>query len=279
MSIYQGPSIYNFCSGAGFVDEMTLRFMFSDSSYNPQSAGVGTSGTWKKMLNSNYNVWDWQNKNASWVSAFENAFSDPLNLVEIIDAGNTSNVTSLYKTFDGCKSLKSICLFDTSNVTKFFRTFGYCENLTFVPNFNTGNANEVGACFLNCKLLVNGPQLDLSKVNVGTRAQQMFDGCTSLEYVPNYNMGPCQVASYMFRNCSSLKKVPLLVCADLINVTSMFSGCRNVEEGALDFYNYLANKSTAVTSYTGCFTNCGADTVTGAAELAQIPSSWGGTGA
>lgn len=279
MSIYQGPSIYNFCSGDGFVDEMTLRFMFSDSLYNPQSAGVGTSGTWKKRLNSNYNVWDWQNKNASWESAFENAFANPLNLVEIIDAGNTSNVTSLNKTFDGCKSLTSICLFDTTNVTNFFRLFGYCENLEFVPNFNTENAISVSACFLNCKLLKNGPQLEFSKGNVGTRAQQMFDGCTSLEYVPNYNMGLCQVANYMFRNCSSLKKVPLLVCEDLINATSMFSGCRNVEEGALDFYNYLANKSTAVTTYTGCFTNCGADTETGAAELAQIPSSWGGTGA
>lgn len=278
MGVYIGDSIYNFCNGADFIPEMTLRFMFSDTSYNPQAAGVGTSGTWKKKLDTSYNVWDWT-RNGTWGSAFLNAFTDQNNLVEIIDAGDTRNLTSLYKTFDGCTSLKSICFFNTENCTTLYRTFSNCEKLEFVPNYNTSKVTESGACFLGCKALINAPEFDLSLVSSGIRTQQMFDGCTSLEYVPNYNMNACSMASYMFRNCTSLKNVPMLICPNLVNALSMFANCRKVEGGALDFYNYLSTKTTSVTIYSGCFSNCGVDTVTGAAELAQIPSSWGGTGA
>lgn len=279
MSLYNGPTIYNLCNGDGAVKEMTLRFMFSDSSYNPQAAAVGTSGTWNKKLNTNYNVWDWTCNNSSWQSAFLNAFTDPNNTASIIDVGNTSNLTSLLSTFDGCKYLLSVPLFDTSNVTKIRRTFANCENIEFIPNFNTSKADEASACFINCKKLKNAPSFDLSKVRLGSYVQQMFDGCTSLESAPNYDISLCNTSAYMFRNCTSLKKVPSMVCTMLTVADSMFSGCRNVEEGALDFYNYLSTKDRPVTAHSSVFLNCGADTVTGAAELAQIPSSWGGTGA
>lgn len=279
MSLYNGPSIYNLCNGDGAVQEMTLRFMFSDSSYNPQAAGVGTSGTWNKKLNTNYNVWDWTCNNSSWQNAFLNAFTDPNNTVEIIGSGNTSNLTSLLGTFDGCKYLLSVPLFDTSNVTKIRRAFAYCENIEFIPSFNTSKVDEASACFINCRKLKNAPGFDLSKVRTGSYVQQMFDGCTALESVPNYDISLANTSAYMFRNCTALKKVPSMICTNLTIMDSMFSGCRNVTEGALDLYNYLSTKEKVVTSHGSAFLNCGADTTTGAAELAQIPSSWGGTGA
>lgn len=279
MSVYNGPSIYNVCDGNGVIEAMTLRFMFSDASYNPQSAGVGTSGTWKKRIDTTFNVWDWTCNNSSWQNAFLNAFTDPSNIVEIIGSGNTNNLTSLYGTFDGCKYLLSVPLFDTSNVTKIRRAFANCENIEFIPNFNTSKVDEASACFINCKKLKNAPSFDLSKVRLGSHVQQMFDGCTSLESAPNYDISLCNTSAYMFRNCTSLKKVPSMICTMLTIADSMFSGCRNVEEGTLDFYNYLSTKDVAVTNYSGTFNNCGINTATGAAELAQIPSSWGGTGA
>lgn len=57
-----------------------------------------------------------------------------------------------------------------------------------------------------------------------------------------------------------------------------FAGCSNVESGALALYNQMSTQTTPPQYHQYCFTNCGRDTVTGAAELAQIPSSWGGTG-
>jgi surface protein len=252
MSVYNGPSIYNLCKGDGAVQEMTLRFMFSDSSYNPQAAGVGTSGTWRKKLNTNYNVWDWTNHNSDWSYAFQDAFQDAGNEVEIIDSGNTNGVTNLLRFLSGCTSLKSICLFDTSNVNSMVSMFNGASRIENVPLFNTENVTAMNSMFANCSSLLNIPEYNTSKVTSFGRFAQ---GCTSIKKVPLFNAPRSTVVEYMF------------------------IGCRNVDEGTLDLYNYLANKDIAVTTYTGCFTNCGIDTVTGAAELAQIPSSWGGTGA
>lgn len=278
MSIYQGPSIYNFCSGDGFVDEMTLRFMFSDATYNPLAEGVGASGTWRKKLDTNYNVWDWTNHNTSWNNQFEGAFVDPNNIVDIIDAGNTSNLTDISYCFKGCSSLNSVCLFDTSNVTAISQLFTRTSIKT-LPKFNFENVVNCAAMFLQCTELKTINGLSLNSVTAGAGLQQFFDGCTKLENVGTISIPNVRQTNYMFRGCMGLKSIPSINCDKVTNVTDMFNGCRNIESGILDFYNYLSTKEVVVNTYAGCFTNCGADTVTGAAELAQIPSSWGGTGA
>lgn len=56
----------------------------------------------------------------------------------------------------------------------------------------------------------------------------------------------------------------------------MFRNNPNVETGALRMYNRVKDYDI---EHDGIFKDCGSNTVTGAAELAQIPSSWGGTGA
>jgi hypothetical protein len=54
----------------------------------------------------------------------------------------------------------------------------------------------------------------------------------------------------------------------------MFYGCTAVESGALALYNQMAGQATPPGNHARCFYNCGANTTTGAAELAQIPSDW-----
>lgn len=252
--------------------------MFSDLDYNPITANVGTSGTWKKQLITGYNVWDWTCTEASWTNAFNGAFQDVNNTVDIIDAGDTSNLTSLNSTFRNCPSLTSVCLFDTSNVSSFQTTFASCSSLVSVPEYDTTSLINVFGTFLGCTSLKKAPAIDLSRITSGSGLQQAFDGCTSLESVPNYNFENAIQCNYMFRNCSRLTTLPLFVMTKITSCTGMFSGCVNVESGALDLYNMLSTKDVEVTTHTGTFTNCGANTVTGAAELAQIPSSWGGTG-
>lgn len=61
---------------------------------------------------------------------------------------------------------------------------------------------------------------------------------------------------------------------NLTNVGDMFDGCTNVESGIIGTYNKLAALGAQVTTHSTCFHNCGSNTVTGAAELAQIPSDW-----
>lgn len=192
------------CKDVGSIHDMTLRFKFSNSSYNPVSAGVGSAGTWTKRNDFAENVWDWTNHSKSWFKCFNESFMDNSNIVEVIDAGDTSAVTNTQQLFRNCSSLKSVCLFDTSNVT---------------------------------------------------------------------DMG------MMFTRCSSLERIPLLNTSRNTTVNYMFLYCYKVSGGALALYQQMASQSPLPENRGNCFTDCGRDTPTGAAELAQIPSSWGGTGA
>ena len=83
--------------------------------------------------------------------------------------------------------------------------------------------------------------------------------------------------SHMFEGCGSLTAVPLIKTASAANVTEMFRLCTHVESGALALYNQMSSQASPPTAYRWCFENCGSSSVSGSAELAQIPTSWGGT--
>jgi len=55
---------------------------------------------------------------------------------------------------------------------------------------------------------------------------------------------------------------------------SMFKGCTGVESGALALYQQASSQDIPPTYHYQTFYNCGSNTTTGAAELAQIPSDW-----
>ena len=76
---------------------------------------------------------------------------------------------------------------------------------------------------------------------------------------------------------SNLTAVPDLDVSNVTSCNNAFYGCTNVESGALALYNKLAALGAQITGHSNTFTGCGSNTVTGAAELAQIPTSWGGT--
>ena len=110
-----------------------------------------------------------------------------------------------------------------------------------------------------------------------TNTQNMFYGCTSLVSVVAFNTSSVSTMVGMFRGCSSLVAVPLFNTSSATSVTSAFAGCVSVERGALALYQQASTQTAPPTSTSSCFTDCGKNTTTGAAELAQIPESWGGT--
>lgn len=83
----------------------------------------------------------------------------------------------------------------------------------------------------------------------------------------------------MFTGCSSLTSIPLFDTSSVTNMSWMFNQCTNVQTGALALYQQASSQTNPPSSHSGTFSNCGSNTQTGASELAQIPSSWGGTGA
>lgn len=97
--------------------------------------------------------------------------------------------------------------------------------------------------------------------------------------IPLFDTSSATNMNMMFKACSSITSIPLFNTGNVTNVNEMFYGCTHVESGALALYQQMSTQTTPPTTHTNCFTDCGSGTTTGAAELAQIPSSWGGTGA
>ena len=128
--------------------------------------------------------------------------------------------------------------------------------------------------FNNCSHLTSVPLLDTSSA---TTVSYMFYGCSALTAIPLIDTSSATSMVYMCHNCTSITQVPLLDTSAATNVGGMFDGCVNVEIGALDLYNQILSQSVPPQYHTDCFKNCGSNTTTGAAELAQIPTSWGGT--
>jgi len=57
-------------------------------------------------------------------------------------------------------------------------------------------------------------------------------------------------------------------------MNNTFAKCIKVESGALALYQQVSSQAVQPIEHRYTFQDCGRDTVTGAAELAQIPSGW-----
>ena len=184
-------------------------------------------------------------------TSLDNLLYKSTNVVELLGV-NTTGITNMKQMFDGCTSLTSVSLFDTSNVTNMHGMFGDCTSLTSVPLFDTSNASDTGGMFSKCSSLIDVPLFDTSNV-------------TDM--------------SYMFSLCNSITIVPLFNTSKVTNMSGMFAHCRNVQSGALALYQQASTQTNPPSKHSDTFFNCGMYTTTGEAELAQIPSSWGGRGA
>ena len=189
---------------------------------------------------------------------------------------DTSSVTNMRYMFSMCSSITTIPLFNTSGVTNMSSMFQGCTSLTSVPLFDTSSVTDMSCMFYGCTLLTSVPLFDTSSV---TDMNSMFEDCTSLTSVPLFDTSSVTNMNHMLYNCTSLTAVPLFDTSSVTNMKYMFWNCTNVEAGALALYQQASTQTIPPSQYTNTFKNCGRDTVTGAAELAQIPSSWGGTAA
>lgn len=68
--------------------------------------------------------------------------------------------------------------------------------------------------------------------------------------------------------------IPLFDTTALTIAVQMFYECYSVEGGALALYQQMSTQANVPSYYMECFRECGRDTVTGVAELDQIPSGW-----
>ena len=244
------------------LPDYTLRLKYDNRSSPSLVNGTAT------RVSTNPNIWDVTYENPNWGSFFDKK----VGLLSVL-GGNTTNVTSMADLFHGAFYLTSVNLFDTTNVTNMDYMFDYAKDLKDIPEFNTSNVTSMKSMFSNCSALSSISNLNTHKV---TNMVYTFKSCINLSSCPAFDLSSLTNSQGMFED-AGLRYVPSFTNTDkLKNTPYMFYNCYYVESGASAFYEQLS-QNTGDFYHKNTFTNCGINTVQGAAELAQIPTSWGGT--
>ena len=210
--------------------------------------------------------------NTSSVTNAKNMFyvCDRLTYVATFD---THNVTNMWGMFDNCVRLASAPVLSTEKVTNMSFMFNHCYDLVDVPQYDTKNVTNMLSMFSECRSLKRVPQFNMAKV---TNIDGMFSYCPLLEEAPSFMSGTVTSMAKAFYNCTSLTAIPAINVANIEDAFGTFYNCRAIPSGILAMYQALSStgKVDPATRRERCFYNCGIDTTTGAAELAQIPSDW-----
>lgn len=231
---------------------------------------VYKSGTsFYNVLWGSTNVVEVLGANTSNVTNMQGMFNLCSNLTTV-PLFDTSSVTNMEDMFYSCSKLTTVPLYDTSNVTTMDSMFFYCIKLTTVPLFDTSNVTDMYGIFRNCNSLTTVPLFDTSSV---TNMSSMFDMCGNLTTVPLFDTSNVYTMYNMLRGCQALTTVPLFDTSNVVDMNGMLYDCVNVESGALALYQQ-ASTQTTIPDHVQAFYNCGSNTTTGAAELAQIPDDW-----
>ena len=214
------------------------------------------------------------------ISTMEGMFAGDRKLRYVTDDIRVSSryVTDMKHMFQACRSLQSIPSLDTRSTVDMGGMFSACTSMTEAPAMDTSNVTNFFGMFGECTSLVSVPDYDTSRaVSMG----DMFLNDSSLEHLPALDTHNVYEFQNMCSGCTSLREVPLLDTSSCIDdgnsdCRCMFKDCVSVEHGALALYEQMVSQGSYPASHLRAemFRNCGINTTTGAAELAQIPADW-----
>ena len=129
-----------------------------------------------------------------------------------------------------------------SSMKFFFDVGGKCQGST-ATSFDmcwqyddTVNVTDMTSMFENCSKLTSIPNFNTSNV---TKMNNMFYGCSSLTTVPLFDTSSVTSMEYMFNSCSKLTTVPQFDTSKVTNMSYMFRNCRALE--AIHMININAN--------------------------------------
>lgn len=256
--------VYGAAAPGPVLPAYTIRLKYTEGVTPTFAYGTAT------QVSTSPNVWDltYESPYNAWNSLLQNHTA----LIEVLDA-NTTGITEMTNMFYGCTSLTAAPLFDTSSVITMSGMFSGCERLTTIPQFDTSSVTSMANMLKGCYSLTSVPLLNTANVRNMT---DTFYECRSLTNIPLFDTSRVTSMSYTFYGCTDLAAIPLLDTSSVSDLGFAFCECVNVQSGALALYNQASTQATPPSYYAGAFSLCGSQTVTGAAELAQIPASWGG---
>ena len=228
----------------------TMRFQFSDSSYDPTSESW-VSGSFWTQVSSSPNVWDFTYVSNNWggysssVTVFGGRFQNRNNLVSVLGGNlfgvedgsymfrdctalrsvqtfDTSSMTSIVGMFSNCSAINSIALLNTSSALSMREFLKNCSQLTTVPLFDTSSATTFDEFLYGCSSLTTVPLFDTSSA---IRLTRFLYGCSSLTTVPLFDTSSATNLSFMLSNCSSLTSIPLFDTSSSTDMRGMLSRC------------------------------------------------------
>lgn len=229
------------------IEAMTLRFEFSKKDYNPETAGVGSAGTWTKVDSPTLNIWDWTNEATDWSESFKGAFPDADNEVSVIAAGDTSDVVNISYMFAG-----------------------ELNNFAYKVNYSLTHRNNVVSCIpfdvsscVNFEGVFEGSTLrnvvpfkynpSLTYSTSGETHSVIFAD-TYIENVADLDFyGITSVSSGMFARCTKLKKVSLKGLYNFADINNTFWG-NNTEYCIIEEFELIGGLNSS--NLTLFFQNC-----------------------
>jgi hypothetical protein len=152
--------------------------------------------------------------------------------------------------------------------------FCRCSALTSAPDLNIGSNWRIAeGMFVDCTRLTSVPAYNTAVLNITAR---MFLRCTALTHIPLTDFSMATDTHQMFNECSGLLEIADLTfgAGRITNDSEMFRDCENVATGITRAYDKLVAAQGSTYYHWGTFMNCGTNSTTGSAELANIPSSW-----
>lgn len=196
--------------------------------------------------------------------------------------------------FGGCTSLRTLYMRTGNGISN--GTGHGCTNLRDLTLeissdgwflYQNGHSDFTGAPLVNITFIA--PVYSVYRLHGVTAGadQETFAGLSDLESLILYERDPGSsielvqkplpisfVGNFCFYRCSSLTAMPSLDLSAVRQCISMFENCVNIGSGILDTYNVLSAHIASSDEHGRCYRNCGIDSPTGSAELAQIPAGW-----
>lgn len=252
----------------------TIRVKFA------QGYPLSDAGDSRTLVNAEHNIWDIYKANSgspydsSWNSfalfGGNGTTEGPDSVLEVLGA-NTTGIRCFTGMFAYCRNMTKVALFDTSKAIFTHEMFSECTALTALPKYDLSNVVRCTEMFNRTRLSVF-PELNLLNLE---GAGDMFFGCSMIVEPPILRTSnKLTDITGMFDMCSRLKHMPNICTDSITSCSRAFSQCYSVESGILDMYNRLAANGITADNHSYTFYDCGRDTTTGSAELAQIPSDW-----
>jgi hypothetical protein len=178
----------------------------------------------------------------------------------------------------------------TGNAGGLFNIYSYRESSSVFPmnlhSYDIIDSNLSGVIDANNLISSARNVVNCVLKNTGdiVNASYMLSGgnrATTLATLNALDLHSATTISYLLTNASSLvSPLNITLGGAITNCKRAFYNCKKVPSGAKALYDVLSTQTTLPTDYSNCFTSCGSSAAQDApihAEMAQIPTSWGGT--